>query len=117
MVKPAFATLTAVLRDDPDGFSKTSVDAPPEVQDAVECDALRKDPDQRYQSMADVKNSIEQIYFASRSGVMQFSSGSGSVRVSARAIPSVAVLPFLNLSLMKRMSISATVWRKRSSTR
>ena len=90
------ATLTAVLRDDPDGFSKTNVDAPPEVQDAV-MRCLRKDPDQRYQSMADVKNSIEQIYFASRSGVIQFSSGVWK-RPAARAIPSVAVLPFLNLS-------------------
>jgi eukaryotic-like serine/threonine-protein kinase len=91
------ATLTAVLRDDPDGFSKTSVDAPTEMQDAV-MRCLRKDPDQRYQSMADVKNSIEQIYFASRSGVMQFSSGVWKRPAAARAIPSVAVLPFLNLS-------------------
>lgn len=91
------ATLTAVLRDNPADFAQISVDAPPEVRDAV-MRCLRKDPDQRYQSMADVKNAIEQIYFASRSGVMQFSSGVWKRPAAARAMPSVAVLPFLNLS-------------------
>ncbi len=59
---------------------------------------LRKDPDQRFQSMRDVKSAIEQIYFASRSGVMQLSSGMWRQPVPARAMPSIAVLPFLNLS-------------------
>jgi len=93
-------TLTAVLRDDPKEFSKSNVDAPPELQDVV-MRCLRKDPDQRFQSMRDVKSAIEQIYFASRSGVMHLSSGvSGAWKhqVPARAMPSIAVLPFLNLS-------------------
>jgi len=81
-------TLAAVLRDTPRDLVKAgATDAPPEVQEIV-MRCLRKDPDQRYQSMADVKNSIEQIYFASRSGVMQFSSGVWK-RPAARAIPSV----------------------------
>jgi eukaryotic-like serine/threonine-protein kinase len=91
------ATLTAVLRDDPPAFSKSSVDVPREVQDAV-MRCLRKDPDQRFQSMRDVKSAIEQMYFASRSGVMQFSSGEWKRPAVARAAPSIAVLPFLNLS-------------------
>ncbi len=91
------ATLTAVLRDNPTGLSKTGVDAPPEMRETV-MRCLRKDPDQRYQSMADVKNAIEQIYFASRSGVIQFSSGVWKRPTAARAVPSVAVLPFLNMS-------------------
>ena len=63
------ATLTAVLRDNPRSSRRPALDAPPELQEVV-MRCLRKDPDQRYQSMADVKSSIEQIYFASRSGVM-----------------------------------------------
>jgi serine/threonine-protein kinase len=98
------ATLTAVLRDNPKDFSKTSVDAPPEVQEAV-LRCLRKDPDQRFQSMRDVKNAIEQIYFATRSGVMNLSlssvSGEWKRPAPARAMPSIAVLPFLNLSADK----------------
>src|SRR5580692_9063409 len=91
------ATLTAVLRDDPQEFSKSNVDAPPELQDVV-MRCLRKDPDQRFQSMRDVKNAIEQIYFATRSGILQLSSGVLKRPAAARSVPSIAVLPFLNLS-------------------
>ena len=94
------ATLTAVLRDNPKDFAKTNVDAPPEVQEAV-LRCLRKDPDQRFQSMRDVKNAIEHIYFATRSGLFNLSpvtSGELKRPAAARAMPSIAVLPFLNLS-------------------
>jgi serine/threonine-protein kinase len=90
-------TLAAVLRDTPRDFAKTGVDAPPEVQDIV-MRCLKKDPDQRYQSMSDVKDSLEQIYFATRSGIMTGSSGIWKRPAAARATPSIAVLPFLNLS-------------------
>jgi serine/threonine protein kinase/Tfp pilus assembly protein PilF len=94
-------TLTAVLRDDPKEFSVSNVDVPHELQDVV-MRCLRKDPDQRFQSMRDVKSAIEQIYFASRSGVMHLSSsgvsGAWKHPAAPRAMPSIAVLPFLNLS-------------------
>ncbi len=90
------ATLTAVLRDNPAPLVSAAGDAPAELQEVV-MRCLRKDPDQRYQSMGDVKNAIEQIYFASRSGILQFSSGVWK-RPAARVVPSIAVLPFLNLS-------------------
>jgi eukaryotic-like serine/threonine-protein kinase len=94
------ATLTAVLRDSPKEFSQSSVDAPPELQDVV-IRCLRKDPDQRFQSMGDVKSAIEQIYFASRSGVITLApgvSGAWKRQGPARVMPSIAVLPLLNLS-------------------
>ncbi len=91
------ATLTAVLRDNPQEFSKSNVDAPAEVQELV-MRCLRKDPDQRFQSMRDVKNSIETIYFASRSGVIPMMSGEWKRPAAPRVVPSIAVLPFLNLS-------------------
>jgi serine/threonine-protein kinase len=90
------ATLTAVLRDNPPEFAKTGVAVPSEVEEVV-MRCLRKDPDQRFQSMSDVKNTIEQIYFAGRSGILQFAAGVWK-RPVARVLPSIAVLPFLNLS-------------------
>jgi eukaryotic-like serine/threonine-protein kinase len=98
--KSGLATLTAVLRDDPRDFSLTNVDAPPEAQEVV-MRCLRKDPEQRFQAMRDVKNALEQIYFASRSGVLTVTAGSSSIwkhAATARAVPSIAVLPFVNMS-------------------
>jgi serine/threonine-protein kinase len=92
------ATLTAVLRDNPREFSLTGCEAPAGLQEIV-ARCLKKDPDQRYQAMQDAKNALEQIYFASRSGIMALSSPDASRRAAqARTIPSIAVLPFLNLS-------------------
>jgi len=92
------ATLTAVLRDEPQEFSRKNVSAPPEVREIV-LRCLRKDPDQRFQSMRDVKNALEHIYFASRSGVMPATpSGEWKRPALPRVMPSIAVLPFLNLS-------------------
>jgi serine/threonine-protein kinase len=91
-------TLAAVLRDTPRDLVKAgATDAPPEVQEIV-MRCLRKDPDQRYQAMADVKNALEQVYFATRSGIMMMSSGVWRRPAQAKQTPSIAVLPFLNLS-------------------
>src|SRR5580658_7457303 len=96
------ATLTAVLRDNPREFSTFHVDVPPELQEVV-MRCLRKDPDQRFQSMGDVKSAIEQIFYRTKSGVMQLESGMSGVwkRPALALIPSIAVLPFLNLSADK----------------
>ena len=88
-------TLTAILRDEPRKFPD-GPDAPDDVREVV-LRCLRKDPDQRYQSMTDVKAVLEQLYFASRSGILQAHSGMWKKPVP-KALPSIAVLPFLNLS-------------------
>ena len=67
-------TLTAILRDEPLPVSGEDLAIPDDVRDVV-LRCLRKDPDQRFQSMSDVKAALEQIYFASRSGIMQAQSG------------------------------------------
>jgi serine/threonine-protein kinase len=90
-------TLAGVLRDQPRELYKAGVEAPPEVQEVI-TRCHRKDPDQRYQSMADVKNALEQIYFASRAGGMSLASGVWRKPAAAKATPSIAVLPFSNLS-------------------
>jgi serine/threonine-protein kinase len=89
-------TLAAVLRDQPREIGSFGVDVPPELQDIV-TRCLRKDPDQRFQSTTDVKTALEQIYFATRSGVT-LNSGVWRKPAAAKATPSIAVLPFLNLS-------------------
>jgi serine/threonine-protein kinase len=88
-------TLTAILRDAPRKFPD-GPGIPEDVREVV-MRCLRKDPDQRYQSMTDVKDALEQLYFASRSGILQAQSGTWRKPV-AKALPSIAVLPFLNLS-------------------
>src|SRR5580692_7023401 len=96
------ATLTAVLRDNPRDFSAFHVDMPPELQEVV-MRCLRKDPDQRFQSMGDVKSAIEQIFYRTKSGIMPLEAGMSGVwkRPALALMPSIAVLPFLNLSADK----------------
>ncbi len=89
------STLAAVLRDHPKDFSTLGIHAL-EVQDIVRR-CMKKDPDQRYQSMLDVKNDLEAVYYANRSGIMQMASGIFKAAVQ-KATPSIAVLPFLNMS-------------------
>lgn len=83
------ATLTAVLRDNPPDLVKTTADAPPEIQQIVSR-CLQKDPDRRYRSMNDVKDAIDRVVFAGRSGIVP--------APAVRHVPSIAVLPFVNLS-------------------
>jgi serine/threonine-protein kinase len=93
-------TLAAVLRDQPPQLVKAGVEAPPELQDIV-ARCLRKDPDQRFQSMTDVKTALEHIYFATRSGTLSMTSGVFRRAAAPKVAPSIAVLPFLNLSADK----------------
>ncbi len=67
--------LSAVLRDDPGPF-----DAPTALQQIVRR-CLAKNPDRRFQTMADVRHGLQQV-----------------TRVSANVAASIAVLPFANLS-------------------
>jgi serine/threonine protein kinase/Flp pilus assembly protein TadD len=90
-------TLAAVLRDTPRDLDRAGAEASPEVQEILRR-CMRKDADQRYQSMTDVKLALEQIYFAARSGNMMTASGVWKRPAPARVVPSIAVLPFLNLS-------------------
>ncbi|MEP6715986.1 MAG: protein kinase, partial [Terriglobia bacterium] len=87
-------TLASVLRDNP----KEIEPGPPADLIALIQRCMRKDADQRFQAMSDVKSSLEQMYFATRSGIMMASSGVFRAQAQARPAASIAVLPFLNLS-------------------
>ena len=67
--------LSAVLRDDPGPF-----DAPPALQQIVKR-CLAKDPNRRFQTMADVRHALQHLTLD-----------------SAEVMTSIAVLPFANLS-------------------
>jgi serine/threonine-protein kinase len=95
--KSGLETLAGVLRDEPRELAQAGVDAPEELQEIV-TRCLKKGPDQRFRSMTDVKNALERIYFTTRSVVMTQSSGAWQKPAPRRATPSIAVLPFLNLS-------------------
>src|ERR1051325_4667131 len=90
--------LAAVLRDEPRNLVDMVPHLPPEVAGVVNR-CLRKSVDARYQTMGDAKADLEQIYFAIRSG------GSATMAseiwkrpVITRHAPSIAVLPFTNMS-------------------
>ncbi len=95
--KSGLETLAAVLRDDPKSLAEAGAEAPAELQ-AILARCMKKDPDQRFQQMADVKAALEEIYFATRSGVMSAASGVWTRQAPAKASPSIAVLPFVNMS-------------------
>ena len=91
------STLAAVLRDEPRELREIVADVPPEVEAIIQ-KCLRKAPADRYQTMALVKADLEQIYFAIRSGGASVTSGIWKRPVATRQAPSIAVLPFTNMS-------------------
>ncbi|MCU1328280.1 MAG: serine/threonine protein kinase with repeat [Bryobacterales bacterium] len=95
--KSGIETLAAVLRDDPKTLAQAGADPLPELQ-AIISRCTKKDPDQRFQSMGDVRNALEEVYFASRSGVMNLASGIWARQGVVKHSPSIAVLPFVNMS-------------------
>ena len=76
------ATLAAILHDEPKPLRDIRAAIPASVEEHV-CRCLRKDPAQRFQTMADVKRALAQAALA------------GTVRETGA---SIAVLPFANLS-------------------
>ena len=91
------ATLTAVLRDEPRDLNEFVPDLPPDIG-AIVSKCLRKSAGARYQNMGTVKAGIEQLYFAIRSGTAPIASGIWKRPVATRQAPSIAVLPFTNMS-------------------
>ena len=86
-------TLSAVLRDEPGSF-----EAPTALRQIVRR-CLAKNPDGRFQTMADVRHALQHLTLE-----------------SAGVAASIAVLPFANLSADRENDTSATVSLKRSST-
>lgn len=100
----SLATLTAVLRDDPKPIGVATT--PAELEEII-FHCLRKEPGQRFQSMSEVHEALENLHLVMRSAALMSVTQLGSSvwrqmgvtgAVAPAAIPSIAVLPFLNLS-------------------
>jgi len=85
------AVIRAILYDEPPPLVEASPAAPPKLGQIVNR-ALAKDPDDRYANTADLRSDLEVLRESLRSG--------SSVRMAAQAEPppSIAVLPFTNMS-------------------
>jgi eukaryotic-like serine/threonine-protein kinase len=96
--KTSIEILTAVLRDPPAEFRGDAAATPAELQEIVSR-CLRKDPDQRFQSMTDVRNALRATHLALASSTAEATSTARKHAAPPRpAALSIAVLPFLNLS-------------------
>jgi serine/threonine-protein kinase len=83
------ATLAAILREEPRSLREIQPAVPAAIeQHVVRC--LRKDPSQRFQTMQDVKRALAQAL-----------AGAATPDDAREDAPSVAVLPFANLSADK----------------
>ena len=101
------STLTAVLRDEPEPLSKTTHRLPRELERVISR-CLRKDPDRRWQSMADVKVALRELKEDLDSG--QLADSVAAVPPKRRKWAAAAVLVVLVGS-----AIGAFVWRDRSA--
>jgi Tol biopolymer transport system component len=100
------STLTAVLREEPKAISTISEGLPREL-DRVITRCLRKDPDRRWQAMADVKVALRELKEESDSGVLAAS-------VAAVSRPRRAWAAAAALTLVAAAGvIGALVWRDR----
>jgi len=85
------ATLQAIINESPEPLARYKSDVPPEMQRLVD-KILAKDPSERYQSAADLSADLLTISRSSESGTTGIT---GGVTVGR---PSIAVLPFANMS-------------------
>jgi serine/threonine protein kinase len=86
------STLTAVLRDEPMPISKMTEGLPRELERVI-TRCLRKDPERRWQAMADVKVALRELKEESDSGALPATAPTG--RLPRRAWAAAAALTFV----------------------
>ena len=101
------STLTAVLRDEPEPLSKTTHRLPRELERVISR-CLRKDPDRRWQSMADVKVALRELKEELDSGEVKRQCRRR--RPQRRTWAAAAALVVVVIS-----AIGAFLWRDRSA--
>jgi serine/threonine-protein kinase len=94
------STLTAILRDEPKPVREWSSGVPHQLQ-AIISRCLRKDRESRYPSMGDVRAALEQLISAGHPIGTTGPMGSIASGKHSGGSPSIAVLPFTNLSADK----------------
>jgi eukaryotic-like serine/threonine-protein kinase len=101
------STLTAVLREEPKPISRISEGLPRELERVI-TRCLRKDPERRWQSMADVSVALRELKDESDSGALP--AQAVPVRRPRRAWAAAAALTFVVAAGV----IGAFVWRDRA---
>jgi Tol biopolymer transport system component len=104
------STLTAVLREDPKPISNISAGVPRDL-DRLITRCLRKIPERRWQSMADVKVALQELKEESESGAVAVSAP--VVHRAYRVWPILAALAVAVVAAVAGM----VVWRNRDRTR
>jgi len=102
------ATLSAILRENAKAPSELAADIPSDL-DKIVLRCLRKDPARRYQSMSDLKISLEDLKEESASGMLRPETASRKPVVQHIRLLLTAVLVLL-LAL-----VGVTLWRMRES--
>ena len=106
--------LTSVLRDEPRSLLELTPDIPAELERAIwKC--LRKDPDERWQTMEDLHKALLALYSLSESGVLYRvrTTAPESVSLAAPTPPPAALnkTPVaIGLGLMLLLSVGGIVW-------
>ena len=103
------ATLTAVMREEPTPLRQLLADIPAELERIV-TRCLRKDPERRWQSMADIKVALRELTEESDSGRL-----AAAGAVARRPSRSRSVLGLVALALVGAAVLAAMLWRWRAS--
>jgi Tol biopolymer transport system component len=102
------STVTAVLREEPKPVSHSREGVPRELERVI-TRCLRKDPERRWQSMADIKIALRELKEEVDSGGL--TAGAAAPRRPRRALAAFAVLSLVVLAGV----IGVLVWRGRSA--
>jgi serine/threonine protein kinase/Tfp pilus assembly protein PilF len=90
-------TLAAILHDEPRPLREIQPAIPRAIEQHV-ARCLRKDPAQRFQTVLEVKHALAEGASSSVASAAATSMGVRSSGAAEKEVPSIAVLPFMNLS-------------------
>jgi serine/threonine-protein kinase len=102
----ALSTLSAILRDEPKPISELVQGVPPELEQIVHR-AMRKDPDQRWQSMQEMRAALLLLKQKADSGVLRTMLGAAAVAAPKKK---AGMLPILAASVVVLAGLGAGGW-------
>ncbi len=120
----ALATLSAILRDEARPIAEIAPDTPPQIEEVVRR-ALRKNPDERWQSMAEVRAALAALMRESDSGTLYRLTGAHSLPpiaqqppIKAKSGASKLIWPFtlIALGVLLVILVSVVMVFKRNRT-
>jgi serine/threonine protein kinase/tetratricopeptide (TPR) repeat protein len=94
------STLAAILREEPKPLRAMISDVPSELEKIISR-CLRKDPNRRFHHMVDLRVSLEEVLSDLRNLAEQGEASAREEHPGAEASPSIAVLPFADMSPQK----------------